>query len=391
MIDRARKGDEGALSAVGWDGPVEQHRVTVAVLREAGSGRQGKKIRAALSASPCGWPRDAIDAALIVLHTTDHLRARHKGVAVAKGELDQNKIPVTDFRTESVTLNAKQKMRLRKLFQDGGVDCKPNEEALKADEYLTRMLDLASHASGEPPLPETSPTNHLVELRSFAGNEQLAAILEQVDILDEQAKEWSQRAELVEQRMPAWEKLVKLLDHAHGLPGVDELRRQADAIRDERRLLEASDPVPDILKAVTSLLRTELTSVQEAHRAARKRHIDELAASETWSHLVPEEQQQTLAAHGLGAEDDAFQIESDDDLVRALDQAPLTAQRTKTAALSQQFQDLIIAVAKKLEPKTRSVKIQGGVLKNEAEVREWLGTTEKTLLNEVKDGPIVIS
>jgi hypothetical protein len=390
VIDRARKGDEGALSAVGWDGPVEQHRVTAAVLREVGSGRQGKKIRAALSASPCGWPRDAIDAALIVLHTTDHLRARHKGVAVPKGELDQNKIPVTDFRTESVTLNAKQKMRLRKLFQDGGVDCKPNEEALKAGEYLARMLDLASYAGGEPPLPETPPTEHLVELRSFAGNEQLAVILEQIDVLDEQAKEWSQRGKLAAKRMPTWEQLAKLLDHAKDLPGVGELCRQADAVRDERRLLEATDPVPDILKAVTSLLRTELALVQEVHRAARKRHMDELEASEAWKQLVPEEQQQILATHGLGT-DDAFLIESDDDLFRALEQTPLATRRTKTAALSQQFQDLILSVTTKLEPKTRPVKIQGGVLKNEAEVREWLAATEKTLLDEVKDGPIIIS
>lgn len=391
VFDRARKGDEGALSAVGWDGPVEQNRVTAAVLREVGLGRQGKEIRAALSASPYGWGRDAVDAALILLHTTDHLRARHKGVVVPKGVLDHNKISLTNFRTESVTLNAKQKMRLRKLFQDAGVDCKPNEEALKAGEYLTRMLDLASHAGGEPPLPETPPTEHLVELRSLAGNEQLAAILEQVDdVLDEQAKEWSQRAELAAQRMPAWERLVKLLDHAKDLPDIDELRRQADAIRDERRLLEASDPVPDTLKAVTSLLRTELASVQEAHQAARKRHMDEVEASEAWNHLVPEEQQQTLATHGLGT-DDAFRIESDDDLFRALERMPLAARRTKTAALSQQFQDLMLAVTTKFEPKTRPVKLPGGVLKDESEVRSWLATTEKTLLDEVKDGPIIIS
>ncbi|HDH03396.1 MAG TPA: BREX system P-loop protein BrxC, partial [Actinobacteria bacterium] len=106
VIERARKGDEGALSVLGYTGPVEQHRVTAAVLREVGAGRQGREIRNTLSAPPYGWPRDAIDAALILLHTSGHIRAKYRGVAVVEGELDQNKIPATDLHTESVTLNA---------------------------------------------------------------------------------------------------------------------------------------------------------------------------------------------------------------------------------------------------------------------------------------------
>ena len=89
--------------------------------------------------------------------------------------------------------------------------------------------------------------------------------------------------------------------------------------------------------------------------------------------------------------DEAPEIGSDDELLASLDHTSLDVWKTKTAALSQQFQDLTLAVAKKLEPKTRPVKIQGGVLNNEAEVKAWLSTTEKTLLEEVKDGPIIIS
>ena len=390
VIDRARKGDEAALSAVDWSGPVEQHRVCSAVLREVGAGRQGKEIRAALSVSPYGWPRDAIDAALIVLHTTDHLRVRHKSVAVPKGELDQNKISVADFRSESITLNAKQKMRLRKLFQDAGTNCKANEEAKRSGDYLSCMLDLASRAGGEPPLPETPSASHLMELQSLVGNEQLAAILEQADALNRQAVEWRQLSELVARRLPAWERMTKLLEHAKGLPGADALQLQADAIRDERRLLEPSDSVPDILKSVAGLLRAELASAQEANRAAYARYLAELEASQVWSELSPDEQQQSLAEHGLEP-GDATPIAGDEDLFAALQEVSLAARRTRTAALSQQFHDLTLSVATKLEPKTRPVKLPGGVLKDEAEVREWLASAEKTLLEEVKEGPIIIT
>jgi hypothetical protein len=389
VIDHARKGNEGALSAVGWDGPVEQNRVTAAVLREVGSGRQGKKIRAALSASPCGWPRDAIDAALIVLHTTDHLRARHKGVAVAKGELDQNKIPVTDFRTESVTLNAKQKVRLRKLFQDGGVDCKANEEALKAGEYLTRMLDLASHAGGEPPLPETPPTNHLVELRSFAGNEQLAAILEQVDILDEQAKEWSQRGKLAAKRMPAWTELTKLLHHAKGLQGTEELEKQATSVKSERRLLDASDPVPDIRKAVASALRAAVTAVRDEYERTYREHMASLTASDTCKQLDPDQWTQILVNEGI---DDlpAVSVGFETDLVRVLEQTALPVWKTKIDALPQQFARAATAAARKIEPQVQTVRVDKATLRTEADADTWWVSTRKAIVEKLEEGPVIL-
>ena len=58
-----------------------------------------------------------------------------------------------DFRTETATLNAKEKIKLRKLFHDAGVDCKPNEEPAKAPVFLARLAELADHAGGEPPMP----------------------------------------------------------------------------------------------------------------------------------------------------------------------------------------------------------------------------------------------
>ncbi|MFH1688625.1 MAG: BREX system P-loop protein BrxC, partial [Candidatus Eisenbacteria bacterium] len=128
VINRAKNGDESAMSAVDWTDSPEKHPVCSAVLSEVGSGKRGKEVRDAFEVSPYGWPRDAVDAALIVLHTTGHLRATHKGTTLSLGQLDQAKISVTDFRTETATLNAREKMKLRKLFHDAGVECKPNEE-----------------------------------------------------------------------------------------------------------------------------------------------------------------------------------------------------------------------------------------------------------------------
>jgi len=196
VINRAKNGDEAALSAVDWTDAPEKHPVCVAVLSEVGSGKRGKEVRDAFEASPYGWPRDAVDAALITLHTTGHVRATHKGLTLSQGQLDQAKISVTEFRTETTTLNAREKMKLRKLFHDAGVDCKPNEETAKAPVYLARLAELADHAGGESPMPARPAKAHLDTLRAFGGAEQLDAILKQHDTLAQQAKDWAKLAEL---------------------------------------------------------------------------------------------------------------------------------------------------------------------------------------------------
>ena len=105
VINRAKNGDEAALQAVDWSDRPEKHPVCAAILSEVGSGKRGKEIRDAFEASPYGWPRDAVDAALITLFTTGHLRAVHRGAVLSQGQLDQAKVSVTDFRVEAMTID----------------------------------------------------------------------------------------------------------------------------------------------------------------------------------------------------------------------------------------------------------------------------------------------
>jgi len=219
VITAAKGGAEHALEAVGWTDAPEKHPVCAALLSEVGSGKRGKEIRDAFEASPYGWPRDAVDAVLITLHTTGHLRATHKGMTLSRGQLDQAKMSVTDFRTETVTIPAKDRIKLRKLFHDAGVDCKPNEETSKASVFLAHLVDLADHAGGEAPMPARQATAHIDALRGLGGTEQLAEIFKQHDTLAQQAKDWGKLAELAGKRKLAWEMLCTLIKHADAMPG----------------------------------------------------------------------------------------------------------------------------------------------------------------------------
>ncbi|MCK4547430.1 MAG: BREX system P-loop protein BrxC, partial [Candidatus Eisenbacteria sp.] len=161
VISRGKNGDGAAMSALGWTESSEKHPVCAAVFSEVGAGKRGKEVRASFEASPYGWPRDAVDAALIMLHTTGHLRATHKETTLSQGQLDQAKISVTDFRVELPGPDLRERIKLRKLFHDLGVDCKPNEESSKAGVFLAQLAELADHAGGEPPMPERPGTAHL--------------------------------------------------------------------------------------------------------------------------------------------------------------------------------------------------------------------------------------
>lgn len=390
VINRAKNGDEAALSAVDWTDTPEKHPVCAAVLSEVGSGKRGKEVRDAFEASPNGWPRDAVDAALITLHTTGHLRATHKGMTLSQGQLDQARISVTDFRTETATLNAREKMKLRKLFHDAGVDCKPNEETSKAPVYLARLAELADHAGGEPPMPARPATAHLDTLRGYGGAEQLAEILKSHDALAKQAKDWGKLAELAGKRKPAWETLCTLLRHVDAMPGAEELRTQAEAVKSERRLLDASDPVPDIRKGVADSLRAAVTAAHADYEKTYNEQMAALCASDNWKRLAADQQKQILSAEGIDALP-ALEVGSEADLIRALEQTPLPAWKTKTDALPQQFARAAMAAAKLLEPKTQHVHLRSETLKTEQDVRNWLAGTEKDLLAKLKDGPIVIS
>ena len=201
-IERTRRGAEHPLEVLDHHDRTEDHPVCAAVLSFVGSGRKGREVRTHFSASPYGWPRDAIDAALISLFGAGHLRAVVNGVALRPPQLDQAKVPNTDFRVESATIDTRQRLKLRKLFQTTGVDCRPNEEAAAAGRLLARLHELAQDAGGDAPLPERPGTRHLSDLQALAGNEQLAGILGRYDELAANFEEWS-RARALAEKTPA--------------------------------------------------------------------------------------------------------------------------------------------------------------------------------------------
>lgn len=390
VINRAKGKDQNALGAIDWKDVPEKHPVCSAIMTCIGVGKKGKEIRDQFEAAPYGWPRDAIDGALIVLNTVGHVRAMHKGTMLIAGQLDQAKVPVTDFRTETAPIPVKDKIKLRKLFQDAGLKFKPDDDlAVLGEQYLGAMDTLAGEAGGDAPLPACPKTTLVDTIRALSGNEMLAAILKEQDALKKQSDEWQALAKRAEKRRPAWDRLCDLLEHAAGLPDSADLQTEADAIRNERRLLEESDPVPAIHDKVVKLLRGAVKKAHAATKDAYDRELETLGVNANWAKLTKTDQDRLLLDAGIVAVGE-LDVGDDAALSAALAECSLPVWAATADALPERFRQAALAAAKLLEPKTQSVKLRSATLKTADEVKAWLAETEKDLVNRLKKGPIVI-
>lgn len=388
-IGRARNRDDAPLQVVDWTGPTEQHPVCKAILAEIGAGKKGRDIRGTFESSPYGWPRDAVDAALISLHTTGHIRATHNGTPLAAGQLDQNKIPVSEFRVESVNLTARDRIALRGLFSKVDVACKSGEEDLKAGEFIAVMEDLAHHAGGDAPLPQRPALAEITEIKALAGNERLAKLLEHHDALQKHADAWGRLAKLNRERSPRWQTLQTLLSHATKLPVHDEVKPQVEAIVADRSLLDSADHVSPLCKKLEHALRDAVKKAHGECQDAFDRESDALGESEVWKKLTKEQQNRIARGNNIVPVAD-IDAGSEDALVATLSTRSLDSWGELAAALPTRFAKAKAEAAKELEPKTQTVQLTSDTLRTDADVKAWLAKTETALLAKLKHGPVVI-
>jgi hypothetical protein len=133
-------------------------------------------------------------------------------------------------------------------------------------------------------------------------------------------------------------------------------------------------------------------AVTGAHQAFAKRHAElltELEASENWQKISGQQRTSILSEEGISSVPD-LEVGSDEQLLSALQQTPVSSWNDKTAALTARFQNAVRKASKLLEPKTQYVTLKSGTLRTEAEVKAWLAKTEKELLEKIQKGPVMV-
>jgi len=389
VVKRAKDGAELPFQPVGHQTATEQHPVCQQVLSTVGAGKSGSDVRKALRTSPFGWPQDAIDAALIALHRSQHLSVTLNGSAIKAAQLDQAKIGKAEFRVEKVTLSVQDRLAVRKLFQATLGSCKAGEESALAADFLDTVLALAKATGGDAPLPPAPSVKDVDDLRHLVGNDQLKAIREKASHLETRIAEWKKRKELVGTRQPAWTLLERLAKHAAVLSEAAPHLAQVDAIRQQRLLLQTTDPVAPVRAALSGTLRKAVQEAHDAHLAAHQAGMASLKANQTWGKLQANQQTEILASVGL-AEPQPPDLATDETILAGLDALPLPARRTEADAVTGRVMKAIERAAKLLEPKVQMVAVERATLRTPDDVHTWLARQEQTLLEAVKIGPVLI-
>ena len=393
-VTRARDGSDQPFQVVGWDEATESHPVAREVLAAVGAGTRGSKVQRALKTAPFGWPQDAIDAALIALHRSGHLRATRNGQSVAVGSLDQAGIKAAEFRPETVLLTATQRIALRGLFQKLDIATRSGEEESRAPAFLRALAKLAGRAGGNPPLPPPPDTTPVEGLGRLAGNEQLAAIFECKDDLAQSIETWTTLAKRSDERRSVWERANALRRHADGLPILGETAPELDAITAQRSLLDDADHVAPLASKLAASLRATLAAAHGNLTAAIARADANLAGDATWAKLDAAARAEIRQECRIEAPS-APSVATDRDLLDTLNARALAAWQAETDAVGERLTKALEEAARRLQiddpvRRTTTIEVRRGTLADETAVREWLGEQKSKLLEAVRKGPVIV-
>jgi hypothetical protein len=376
-LTKALAGNPDALNAISYTGDVDKHPVASEILRFMGnSSKTGRDIRNQFMKSPYGWPQDAVDTVLIMLKNVQHISTNETDLKVAK-------INQASFKKEIHILGAKEKIAIRKLFQDAGITCPPNHEIFPySNEYLDKLKTLAAQVSGDSPRPEPINIEFIKEIENREGNERLLEILVQKDDLLAKFTDWSVKAKLVNAREPLWTLLVDLNNHAPDEPEMGQLKIETSAIKDDRLLLQEPDLIQPILTAITDKLQTILNKRKEQYNALYDLRMADLQANEYFKKLTPEQQRSMLDKHQLLEKPEVNALDAHA-LLNQLQNASLYTWDTKIAALPGQFQSALEDAILLSAPEAKTYSLPRKTISNQAEIDSYvaeLKTELETLL-----------
>ncbi len=393
-LKRIREGTGTPFGALGWEGAVSDHPVAREVALKVGSGETGAGVRRALEAAPYGWPRDAIDAALLALVADGHLKTERNGRPVRAAEITQQLTPSVRFLPEKVRLTTVQRLQIRQLFQRLKVRTRSGEEADRAPAFLSECRKLAHAAGGDRPLPPVPDRRFLDDLSGLAGSEQLEKLLAERERIETALARWKELAERAPDRSGAWELATALHRHADGeLDVAGEVGRQLDAIRDRRTLLDDTDQVRPCVTRLADALRGALRGLREELSASVDAANARLAADATWRKLAADDRDEILGDTGLRPPP-TLQVGTNEALRKELDARGLAAWRSEIDAVPTRENRALAAAAERLPVdgpvRVKRVRVRRGTLADAEAVRTWVADHERKLNEAVLEGPVIV-
>jgi len=357
VITKAREGAPDALTAVGHHGEPTTNPVCKEVLATISpGGTKGADLQKRFAGPPFGWPKDAVNGAVLVLLAAGNIRAAQDGKDLGgPKELPQTQIGKVTLYKEDAPPSAPQRLAVRGLLTAAGIPYEPGQEGAQLPALLQRLKDLAARAGGAPPLPDAPDVDHLDALLAIAGNQRFRQVADDHVRLSADLDRWRAAAARREKRETGWRDLGRLLRHADGLPPAEAAAPAVAAIRDGRQLLDEPNPITPLVIELAAALRAEVTRRAQQLVGAQRAAVAWLEAWPEWSKLDPADRDAIVAEAKLvpAAPPD---VSTESKLLESLDAIPLSAWTDRITLVDSRRDQARQRAAKKLEPKSVEVK-----------------------------------
>lgn len=391
VVTKARDGAPDALLAVGHHGEPATNPVCKEVLAAISSGGiKGVELHKLFAAPPYGWPRDAVNGAIMTLLAAGNVRAAQDGKSLAgPKELPPNQIGRTAFYKEDEPPTVVHRLAVRGLLTAAGIKFESGQEGAQLAAFLQQLKDLAAHAGGPPPLPEPPSTDHVDALLVLGGNQRFRAVADSSERLREDLDRWRAADQQRAKRESEWRDLQRLLRHAQDLPVAGEVTPASDAIQGGRQLLDDPNPMTPVLAALTTALRDEVTGRAQRLAAAKQDAIVELEGWDGWSALDPADRQSIVS----GAQLDGVEqpdVSNGAALLGVLDASPLKAWQDQISLVPSRRDQARHRAAKKLEPASVTVPPQPATLRSVGDLDAYLDDLRGRVQPHLAAGKTVI-
>jgi hypothetical protein len=383
VVSEARKRVPDALKQVGHTGDVQDHPVCKALLRALRPSKKGSELLAAFAAPTYGWPREAVEAAMLVLANAGQLKVSSTdGKPAVAADLNATQLRTCTFAPENRVVSASERLAVRALGQVLGLSVPSGQENDHLLTIVACLEQVAGAAGGSAPAPAVPEIPGINEFRSSTGNDLLAELAARHDELKPLIAQWQAAKVEKETRLRAWELATRLA--ALGACGQ---QGALDAIRNARSLLAEPNPAPALIAAAADDLRNQTNAAYTAWQQAWNAGEARLKADSAWDKMTPEKKHELRVEHVLPLQE-MPDLSTPEKIAESLSARGLSQWRDMVFALPGRIEAALRDAALELEPKTQTIAMPRRVIRSEADLDAWLGEIRAKVAPLLADGPV---
>ena len=391
VVTKARDGAPDALEAVGHSGDATANPVCKEVLAAISTGgTRGVELHRRFGAPAFGWPRDAINGAILTLLAGGNIRASKDNANLAgPKELPPNQIGKVTLYKEDEPPSKSQRLAVRGLLAHAEIAYESGQEGAQIAALLQHLKDFAGRAGGRPPLPEPPETSHVDEFLALSGNQRFRAVADHHERLRAELTRWRAASRQREKREAQWDQFERLLRHAEGLPVAAGMEAPAAAIRGGRQLLDDPDPTAPLLHEFSTALRKEIEQRVRQLDSAQRTALEELQSWSEWTKLITADQDAIVADVRLLPADPP-DVSTDAELLQTLDAVPLAAWQDRVSLVASRLDQARQLVLERLRPGSVHIDIPPVTVTNQDDLAAYLDDVRSRVKPHLDAGKTVI-